>query len=148
MGNASSSRVGNISLAVDPPCDPLHPGYYVAGGKIRGVVYAQSLQENLPPDSAMDVYLTGKEHVKVRYTVQVPYRVDGETRYRTETRYAFASRDIVRINVPIVSDITNGYNVGRYEYPFEVRNYEFKNSKMKFSGCDFGTIGNENLIKF
>ncbi len=128
MGNSSS--VGNISLAVDPPDDSLHPGYYVAGGKIRGVVYAQSL-EDIPDssaiDSALDLYLTGKEHVKVKYTVQVPYEEENEdgereTKYRTETRYAFASRDIVRINVPIVSDITNGYNAGRYEYPFEVRN--------------------------
>jgi len=87
-------------------------------------VYAQSLRDDLPADSRMELYLTGKEDVKVRYEETEYYTdSDGERQSRTHTRYAYSTRDIVRITVPIASDVTNGY-VGRYEYPFEVRNYD------------------------
>lgn len=124
MGNsASSNSNGNLSLVVHPPqnSNPAHTGYYLAGKTITGVVYAtnnaqlQLSQNNL----SLNVYLTGKENVKVRYTTTETYYVNGESRSRSVTRYAYASRDIVRISIPVTAD-RNTMAPGKYEFPFEV----------------------------
>jgi hypothetical protein len=121
MGNSSSK--GNLSLVVHPPqnSNPAHHGYYLAGKKITGVIYAtnnaqlQLSQNNL----SLNVYLTGKENVKVRYTDHETYYVNGESHTRSVTRYAYASRDIVRISIPVTAD-RNTMAPGKYEFPFEV----------------------------
>ena len=124
MGNSSS---GNLTIAVHPQqhSNPAHAGYYVAGNKINGVVYVSSNAEGGMPsnhNSSLSVYLTGRENVQVIYTVPVTdrYHEDGEekTRTRMVTRYAYASREIVNIKIPIVSNTSNFS--GRHEYPFEV----------------------------
>ena len=117
MGNTASG--GSLSIAVHPQqhSNPAHAGYYVAGGKINGVVYVSSKKPEGAASvqgSSIIVYLTGKEDVKVRYRKTIR---DGD-KTRTVTRYAYASRDIVRIRIPIVSDASTFS--GRREYPFEV----------------------------
>lgn len=117
MGNSSSNLY--LSLVIHPPDDPEHRGYYVAGTSVRGVVYVNSTNDNVQPGSKMDLYFTGKEHSCVEYQETQSYREDGETKYRSVTRYAYAKRDIVRISVPVIEGVTNAY-VGKYEYPFEI----------------------------
>ena len=122
MGNSASNN-GNLSLVVHPPqnSNPAHHGYYLAGKTITGVVYAtNNAQLQLSNNNlSLHVHLTGKENVKVRYTTSESYYVNGEHRSRTVTRYAYASRDIVRVTIPVTAD-RNTMAPGRYEFPFEV----------------------------
>jgi hypothetical protein len=124
MGNSSSS--GSLNLVVYPPenRDPALSGYYVAGSTVRGAIYAYSTEENASQMNSnvasLEVYFAGKENVKVVYN-HTEYYTDhkGHRRSRTVKRQAYASRDIFRVSIPLISNFNGA--TGRYEYPFEVR---------------------------
>jgi len=129
MGNAestNSSAGGNLSLVVHPPShssrNQAHQGFYLAGTKVTGVVYAanraeQKLAKN--NKASLNIYLAGKENVMVLYNDTETYYVGGETRTRTVTRSAYAHREIVRIVLPVTSNYSS-LEQGKYEFPFEV----------------------------
>ena len=67
--------------------------------------------------SSLRVCLTGEEHVKVGYRDTEHYYADG-AQTRRVTKHAHACREIVRISIPIVSNVQE--LSGRYECPFRV----------------------------
>ena len=147
MGNSAS---GSISITVHPQqhSNPAHAGYYVAGGKINGVVYVSSNAKGgmSAKSSSLIVYMTGKEDVKVQYTDTVGHGDHTET----VTSYAYASREIVRIKIPIISNAKIFY--GRREYPFEVSStfaahYE-RNSQFEVRSESCETLLNTFLFRF
>ena len=129
MGNAGSTNSnagGNLSLVVHPPShnsrNQAHQGFYLAGTKVTGVVYAANrAQEKLTKNNkaSLNIYLAGKENVMVTYTETETYYSGGESHTRTVTRHAYAHREIIRIVLPVTSNYSS-LEPGKYEFPFEV----------------------------
>ncbi len=109
MGNSNSGLSINLDRAEGSKF-----GRYIAGSKISGTVYAQSNED--ANEVGLDLYFTGKEDVKVRYTETVQ---SGDTS-RTVTRYSYSKRDIVRLSIPLV-EANSSINSGQYAYPFEIQ---------------------------
>lgn len=109
MGNTSTK---NISLSIDQAGQAL-----VAGSTVTGMVRVHVPTDDRSRGTIMqktNLLFIGKEDVCVRYTVTTG---SGDNQ-RTETRYSYSQRDIVRMAIPLEypSDMSNG---GNFEFPFQ-----------------------------
>jgi hypothetical protein len=115
MGNAASGSSG-LTVSVDPPQGEKIS--YLAGSKLTGTVYATTTGDEKKSDSdRLQVFLIGKEDVCVRYTTTHSNGNNGTT---TQTHYAYAKRDIVRVSIPLIG-VGTSVNPGNHAYPFEVQ---------------------------
>jgi len=115
MGNtASNGNSSGLSIQLNPPTQSSAQGGYVAGSKLSGTIYAQT-QEDSVGEVGLELFITGKEDVKVQYQQTVS---NGDTT-TTVTRYSYSKSDIVRLAVPIIGAGAS-ISAGQYACPFEV----------------------------
>jgi len=122
MGNSSSG----ISICINPPQEGHTNGIYLAGSVISGTVFVDVPAGHSvnPADVGLSVAFRGKEDVKVRYRKTQRYRDSkGNSRSRQVTKYAYASRNIVELGVPLgqAGPAGGSLQAGHYAFPFELR---------------------------
>ncbi|KAL7541898.1 hypothetical protein ACHAWF_007050, partial [Thalassiosira exigua] len=74
-----------------------------------------------PQSISVTAYISGKERTRVRYQDTEYYYADGERKSRTVTRYSYAERDILRMDVNL-GDVNGPLSEGaRYRFPFSLQ---------------------------
>jgi hypothetical protein len=116
MGNSSSNSL-HINLN--------ESSLIVAGSTLSGTISAVVPPGGNASSIGLSLYLIGKEDVCVRYNHTIRYTdSDGNSQTRTEHKYSYSKRDIVRTVIPLLSTESSSAEFqagGQYAVPFQVQ---------------------------